>query len=243
MHKKLILSLGLLVSIPITLRGDLGLPDVQAICKVELKDGRTIEGVILVAKGGYQRYLDTNGFLLIVDKIQKAVLFNTDFYAIRPYEGVVERSPHNRSGWGPWFKNPKVYYLRDVTSKYYGDFKQTEIKEQVDTANSLLVLKRDIIHHVEYELLPYIPIFPKVPEELFLRGKVKSIKPLHVDVRDIQRFELVWEPSQKWIAQISAVKDKWIKTHDTFEVVFPVWFHQVIKEKERYKKLFKPWEF
>jgi|GEM_PF-3675825 len=245
MYKQLILLFYLFLTVPYTSFADLGLPDIQAVCKIELKNGTVVEGVILIAEGSYAQYCDTNGFyFLIGTETEKAELFNIDFYAIQPYKGILKHAPDHWGTWGQWFKNPNIYYLHDVTSKHYGYGKQMEIKTQTDIVDSsLIMLKRDIVHHINYELLKYIPIFPKVPEELFLSSEIKSIKPLHVNIDEIEEFELVWRPSQEWIDQISSVENALIEIYSDTDILLPVWLHQMTEEPERYKNLFKPWEF
>ncbi|HVP36688.1 MAG TPA: hypothetical protein VMT04_06790 [Terriglobales bacterium] len=229
-----------------------GLSDVLAVCKIELKDGKAIEGVVWVAQGGYNRYYDTNGFYLKLNqKIEKVVLFNTDFYAFQPDKGIVELSPTQKTGWGlsakkkGWFENPQIYYLHDVTSQKYQIANATEIKISADTLDSSIVLKRDIVNHNVYELLDYIPVYTEVPRELY-SGQNVTLEPLKVYAKDVERFELVLEPSQKWLNQITSATADWIKMYqqeENFEVPRPDWFHQIMKEKEKYKDLFKSWNF
>jgi len=62
----------------------------------------------------------------------------------------------------------------------------------------------------------------------------------------VERFELVLEPSQKWIDQITSAASEWTKKHqleENFEVPPPDWFHQIRQEKEKYENYFKPWDF
>ena len=251
MHRKLIFLFCFLMLISEVSFADC-LPDVLSVCKIELRDGKTIEGIIIVGQGGYNRYYDTNGFYLMLNqKIEKVLLFNPDFYAIQPYKGIVELSPTEKSGWGPaakkkgWFENPKIYYLHDITSEKLQGLDFTEVKVTADTLGSSIVLKRDIVHHIYYELLDYIPVFEEVPRDLYL-GQDISIQPLKVSTRDVERFELVLEPSQKWLDQITSALGEWTKKRqqeENFEVPSPDWFHQIRREKEKYKDFFKPWNF
>jgi len=194
-HRKLIILCCFLLLISEVSLADC-LPDVLSVCKIELRDGKAIEGVILVAQGGYNRYYDTNGFYLVLNqKMVKVVLFNTDFYAIQPYKGIVELSPTSKTGWGlaakkkGWFETPKIYYLHDITSEKLKGLDFTEVKVTADTLDSTIMLKRDIVHHNAYELLDYIPVFTEVPRDLYL-GQDISIQPLRVYTKDVERFEL-----------------------------------------------------
>jgi len=254
MYRKLIFLFFFLWISPVVSFSD-GLSDVLSVCRIELRDGRTIEGVVWVAQGGYNRYYDTNGFYIKLDPAtEKVVLFITDFYAIAPYKGIVWRTPEEMTGWGLAAKNKarlenaQVCYLHDVTSKKYQTGNATEVIETVDTLDSSTVLKRDIVYHNIYELLDYIPVFTEVPGELYV-GQSITVEPIRVPTKDVLRFILVLEPSQKWLEQIDSAVAEWTKKHqseENFEVPLPVWFHQIIREREKYvemKNLFKSWNF
>ena len=236
---------------PCVVWADLGLANIQAVCKVELKDGSIVEGVMLVATGGYINKYDTYGFYLVIPRkendvlvgpktIEKAVLFNTDFHAIQPFEGIVERSPNSRYQWGRWFENPKVFYLRDVTNSYYygGNVK---ITTEIDTVESELILRRQYVDHTVCELRDCIPVFPEIPEELYLTSRVESVKPIYIDMEQIERFELVLMPSQRWLDKIAAVEKAYIDTHEMYEVLLPEWWHNVMKNKASARAKFKRW--
>lgn len=250
MIRKLICLFFLLSVMPVSSFAD-GLSDVLSVCKIELKDGKTIEGIVWVAQGGYNRYYDTNGFYIRPNpKTEKVVLFNPDFYAIQPQNGIVELSPTQKTRWGfaakkkDFFEKPQIYYLHDVTSTRYQAANAVSVTAAADTLDSLIVLKRDIIQHNVYELMDYIPVFPEVPREWYVGGDI-TVQPLRVYTIDVERLELVSEPSQKWLDQINSTVNEWTKKHqelENFEVPLPVWFHQVIQEKEKYKNLFKSWE-
>ena len=223
------------------LGADLGLPDVQAICRVELTDGTTIEGVILVATGGYITSLDLNGFLLTDGYKEVPVFFKPDFYAIRPWEAVVEGIMEERSlkfHFPDEKEKIEVYFLKNATSKHYPQ--RTEKREKTFEIDSMKLIDRTYIRHEAIELLPYITVYPRVPDELWLRLEIRSVKPLIIPTRKIRRFQLLWYPSEKWLKQIDEVKRKWMETHDTFEVVYPLWFHEVARNPIEYQSMFYP---
>jgi len=66
---------------------------------------------------------------------------------------------------------------------------------------------------MEYELLSFVPIFPEVPKELFLDREKLSVEPLKIDIDMVERFELVLEPSEDWLKQISEVEEAYKKAH------------------------------
>ncbi|MCD6086806.1 MAG: hypothetical protein J7K11_02455 [Candidatus Hydrothermae bacterium] len=51
---------------------------------------------------------------------------------------------------------------------------------------------------------------------------------------------MLWYPSEKWLKQIDEVKQKRMETHDTFEVVYPLWFHEVARNPIEYQSMFYP---
>ncbi len=251
--KYFIILLYLLLAIPcVSWAG--WLPHILAICKVELKDGSIIEGVTYVARARFDRYYNANGFYMTItlkeDSIHEAksagkvVYFNTNFYAIQPYKGVIERSPTMSSGIGSRFQVQKLYYLRDVTNKYHSS--NVAETTEFDTSNSSLILKHDFTGYTTCELLDYIPIFPKVTEELLFGREVKSTKSLDIAVENVERFELVLEPSQKWFKEIETTEKAYLKkcseTPGMIDVPIPLWWHDIMEKKDRYENEFKPWQ-
>lgn len=250
--KQLAVVVFTLCLIPCVLRADLGLPHIQAVCQVTLKDGTTVEGVVLVATGGYLLKFDNYGFLIVVDKpknegavrharaIEVAALFDLTFRAIQPYNGIVETLPLGQTGWGRWFRKPKVYFLRDVTYKTYfaNNF---EITSEYDSTGLPILLKRDLIDHRVYELLEYVPIYTRVPEELYLTREIESVEELRIKVESIERFALVHEPSQSWLDEIAEIEKAFKETHDMFEILLPWWWHDILEKQELFKDKFKKW--
>lgn len=247
-----IIILTLLVTLPVISPGG-WLETVLAICRVEMTDGSSMEGVIYVASATFDRYYHPNGFYLVHKYIGpdvinpviggKTVLFNTNFYALKPYAGVVEHSPMSQSGMSPSFRIQKAYYLRDITHKYYAGSPTEEVS--LNSTDSSLILKCDFIDHAVWELLEYIPVFPKVAKEFWRGTAVKSVKELHIPITNIERFQLVLEPSEVWLTQIANVKAEndreLLKNKNAEDTPTPVWWHNFMKEKELFKDSFKPW--
>ncbi len=227
--------------------------DLQDVCRVTLKSGKTIEGIVLVGTGGRETNYDTNGFLLVVNKgTEVPVLFTADFISLEPSTGKVATTTAI-SGYGEWFRNPTVYYLHDITSRrYHSDFQQTAVTTAIVpvTGTTTSLLRRDIIHHLEYELLDAVPVYPRVPPEVYLTDPKVSVKPVLIKTADIQKFELLWAPSAKWIEQIRQAEVAWMKKNmgeagedvDTGEWGPPGWFH-AMERTEYIRTLFKPWKF
>lgn len=268
--KRIVVLAILMIMIPSCIWADLGIPDVHAICRIEMEDGRAIEGVLLVGIGGWQEYLDTSGFLVISKKLEEynendpftlklgldrtgwppvanmqAELFSDEFYAYMPNDGRSFKYPPGsgaRRSSGGWARrDQKIYYVQDVTSQKYQVNHRGEAIEAYG-ADSCVVIKKAVTRHVEYRLIQYIPVYPRIPPSLFIHhGDPGFVK---VAVDSVVSFEFVLEPSQEWLDRIDAARREWSEDQDTFEVLFPVWMHEVFKDRERYGNIrFKPWRF
>ncbi len=246
---------------------DLPPPDLQAVCRATLKNGQIIEGVILVGFSGgrYKRYYDTNGFYMIVEssafsrtsdgKLDLGIPFSIDFRAIEPSLGNVYTEglsslcspPHGGYRFEGRFEKLEVYYMQEITAKNYSDRQLREILKEVRSAtdSTPAILKRDVLQRNEYELLDYVPIFLKLPKELYLAAENLSVQPVKVKIADTKRFELLVEPAEKWREEIAAVEKEWRKIHpdESGDLQVPDWFHQIGERREGYEILFKPWEF
>jgi hypothetical protein len=253
-----ILKLAILFSLilsPKQILGDMGNSDIQAICRITLKDGKTIEGVILVGKGGYQRYLDTNGFYIIVDnpphgKLKKAILFNLQFEGILPFKG--KRFQGGSTSTNPTLaKNPQVYYINDITAKTHY-IHETKVEEILQKEKKPLILKRKISHNLVYELLDHIPVYTRLPDVIHLESgfqQKEKIKPILVPMIQVEKFVLLRNPPQKWLDDIAEKTRTWVKKYGTCDdcVLMVEWYHELIKkpaaDREYYEKTFKKWVY
>ena len=237
MKKGIIFSLLLLVLPASSLAGG-RLPDVQAICRMTLKTGETVEGIVLIARGGSGRYCDTDGFYIeLRDRPEIMVVFDLSFFAFEPDKGIIEVFPSSRGRWEQ-YTDPKVFYLRDISSASHKS-KKSEITMETERTDSAFILKRDVVLHAEYELLDYVPVYPRVPEELYLRT-TKSIEPLHISTGNIKRFEFIIDPASAWLEQISSVARQ-RKGEDTS--IDLKWFHDIMRDTKQYRDIFKPQRF
>ena len=224
-----------------------------AICRITLKDGKTIEGVILVGNGGYQRYLDTNGFYIIVDnpphgKLKRAILFNLRFEGILPFKGKMFRG-QSTSTIPTLANNPQVYYLHDITTKIHY-YKETKVEENLEKDKKPLILKRKISHDLVYELLDHIPVYPKLPDVIHLESgyiQKEKIKPILVPMIQVEKFELLRDPPQKWLDDIAEKTRTWAKKYGTCDdcVLLVEWYHELVKkpkeERRYFEEMFKKW--
>jgi len=162
---KIVMIVLIMIIIAMALSCDMGIFDLQAACKIKLKNCETIYGFIVVGRGGYLTSYDTNGFYWKTEQGKRQALFNIESKSFEMETGKIIRvnggsSPGNR------FKPVSVFYLRDISSYKYSKFNNN--REIVETEDSLNVLNRDIIYHNAYELLDYIPVYLILPESLYL---------------------------------------------------------------------------
>ena len=218
----------------------MGIFDLQAVCKITLKSGEIINGFVVMGIGGYVPFYDTNGFYWISDQNRKIPsLFNIDSKGFKPHTGKIIRE-HGYSSPGRQFKIAQVYYLKDISSNR----NQQNSKEIIEDLSSLKVLSRDIIYHNKYALLNYIPVYLELPKSLYL-DLADDVTFSEIYLDDIEIFELVREPTLEIIKKIKSIEkelnDRYNKPPIMGDGYYPpVWFHEIIKDKEN-AKLFKKW--
>lgn len=251
----LIVSFVWLFLYPFGVTGDMGNSDIQAICRISLKDGETVEGVLLMGRGGYQRYLDTHGFYIVVNnpphgQLKRAVLFDLRFQGIMPFKGKQFRGGGTSTN-PTLAKNPRVYYLHDITSKKHY-IHETKVEENLEKDKKPLVLKRRITHDLVYELLDYVPVFLKLPDVIHLESgyiQKEMITPVRVPVEKIEKFELLGNPPQRWLDDIAEKTRTWDHKYGKCDdcVLLVEWYHELVKkpkdDRDYFQKTFKPWKF
>jgi len=232
MQKKFIIIIGLLILL-INLNCDFGIFDMQAVCKIKLKNGDIINGFIVIGKGGYQKYYKTNGFCSVSKKYNSPALFSVDFESINLVKRKFYRTTHSSS----FSKRDKLYYLKDITST------RLEVKEKRDSLN---ILHRDIIIRNKYKLLDYIPIYTILPEGLWLdRDNINQI--VKVPIETVEYFELLKQPTEKIVSLIKNREKLFNIKHNTPPIdgnprFPPVWFHNIVEDKSKENR-FKKWSY
>ena len=225
-------------------QADLGLADVLAVCRVTLKTGRRVEGVVLVASGGHDKHLSTSGFFELINDSMNSIplLFGRDFGAFEPRDGIVDE----RLGSGARARRFKAttYFLYDRSLRSpTGLLMDVRSGLRAATDTTALLLTRDISHHLSYELLRYVPLYPTVPPKLWLGWENPSAAPEKLAVKDIARFELVRDPSAEWLQQIAAAESAYRVVHaEDPDLDLPTWYHRIVNDSA-YDNLFRPWQY
>jgi hypothetical protein len=226
--------------------------DIQGICRIEMKRGPDIEGVVLLGRGydcNCLHYWDSNGFYFIRgDSSSSAILFDRynryitsgkipddEYWELsgtrRPPPHVVE-----------WPEHEKVYFLyarpnkEFVPTKEYLPPETLTIISSIDSTSQPPLLRRDITEHlpVEYDLLDYIPVYPRIPDEVALR-ETKSMRPRRIPLRDIKTFRIVMRLSEKWAYEVWAADDRAYRRDASVR-----WYDA--SRLDFLRRLYSPWE-
>ncbi|WP_345008162.1 hypothetical protein [Snuella lapsa] len=199
---------------------DLGLPEIQAVCKVVLDDGKIIEGFITFGTGGYEYKYRPNGFCFVHDDgIKQLILYDFSFSLSN-----LDSYASHRNG------TSKLFYIENISRRYHQE-PNTEFDEE---KNTLTITKTDV---KKYKLLDQMTIYKKLPLDLLVgyssddqNGKTT------IDVERIRSVELLKRPSEKLIEMIENARKRQSESEKSEEWVdyqAPVWYHEIITDQER----------
>ena len=205
---------------------DLGAPEIQAVCKVTLKDGKTIEGFITFGTGGYEYKYRPNGFCFEHDNGTKQLIL----YDFKFNLSNLESYGSYRNG------TSKLCYVENISKRYFQQPK-TEFDEE---KNTLTITKTDV---EKYRLLEQMTIYKKLPLDLSVgyssdeqNGKTT------IEVNQIKSIELLKKPSEKSLEIIENARKKQSESEKEEEWVDyqpPVWYHEIITNQEKIDYLSK----
>jgi len=146
-------------------------------------------------------------------------------------------------------------YLEDITYQKL-HVEDTKVSESLSPAEGSVgrILQRTITTNYIYRFSDSIPVFTEIPDGVYLREDVREsfseylqVAPAKVKlilVRDIAKFELLHQPPQAWLDAIAAKQarlEKALAKCQECECLYPVWYHEVVKTPEEYRRLLKPW--
>lgn len=229
----------ILLSFVFTLaKGDVGEPTIQAVCKVTLSDGKSIEGLITLGHGG-DFGLWMNGLYFEHYEQGKYKYEWTEFFTL-------DTKSFTRKDSSYFFENHsyrdcrRVKYLVCLFSPTYSEPK----KLTYDCSGSLDTVR--LITHIErkYIALDSMTIFFETTSSTFLdtldnyHDPHKKIKYQKVAINDIVKFELMTNPSQTWLDLITKAN---IKAQELFngpnssgDFLEAAWYHDIVAKKELY---------
>lgn len=196
-------------------------PDILAICRVKLKNGKSIEAIVKMASGGWGNYKQ-NGFCYIRQdgNVGQLKLFDLSFSEFRP--GFHRHNPPT-----------KLFYVINQTSGFY-----PESSIKVDTNKLELSINDYFVQ--DYKLSRKMVLYKSLPLDLYLSSTYSDTLLINVD--EIMEFELSKTPDIKWLEYISLARQKLnnqiqadIKEDDSAwpDYVEPVWYHEVLNDHEK----------
>jgi len=97
-------------------------------------------------------------------------------------------------------------------------------------------------------MLDTLPLFTELPQYLYLDYDNKELKRHKVPMGDIVSFEIVFQPSEKWLMEIERkCKTCFSKVNgpgSTGDFLEPSWVHELVANQDELKRLkdnFKEW--
>ena len=203
-----------------TASADLGDPWIQAVCRIKLTNGRSIEGFITMAVGGYEG-IHPNGFRFesgshetthyLIPDFKKLVRDSSGSYEILLNDGRVVHG-------GTMRKASKIVFLEwevDVVNQRW----RKRYKEL-----AALTLVTELLHELH--------IGPKY--EALRKGSVVTI-PLN----RIVSFELIDHPAKKWLDHIKKrrhIAEELDKADPNPDYMESSWYHEM-RDNKSYKYL------
>ena len=208
---------------------DLGLPEIQAVCKVTLNNGKIIEGFITFGTGGYDYMYRRHGFCRVHENGEREII---------PYDFPFNLSSQYNYG-NHQIGNKKLYYAENIP-KGSGMGKNTK-KEFNETQKTLTITKTDI---EKYRLLDEMVMYKKIPLDLFLAYKENNeSEKLTIKMNEIKSIELLKNPSKSSldIIEKARIRQAESEKEDGYWVDYqpPAWYHEIITNQERIDYLSK----
>ncbi|GGZ76231.1 hypothetical protein [Algibacter mikhailovii] len=210
-----------------TVNLDLGAPEIQAVCKVILNNGKTIEGFITFGTGGYEYKYRPHGFCFEQDNGRKQlILYNFKFNLSN-----LDAYASHRNG------TSKLLYVENVSKRDYPKNK-TEFEEESKT---LTITKTDV---EKYILLDEMVIYKKIPTDLYLAYKENNeSEKVTIKMNEIKSIELLKSPSKNSLEMIKKARERQSKSEEEdgywVDYLAPVWYHEIINNQERIDYLSK----
>lgn len=208
---------------------DLGLPEIQAVCKVTLNDGKTIEGFITFGTGGYDYMYRRHGFCRLHENGEREIISYDFPFKLSSYY----RYGNHQTG------TKKLYYAENIVQGT-GMGKHTK-KEFNEKEGTLTVTKTDV---EKYRLLDEMVMYKKIPLDLFLAYKENNeSEKVTIKMNEIKSIELLKNPSTSSLEIIKKARERQSKAEeeDEYWVDYqpPVWYHEIITDQEKVNYLSK----
>lgn len=208
----------------------LGAPNIQAIARVELVDGEVLEGIILLGKGGYNSNYQPDAFC-IVGRNTNYQLFPINLRFNRFFPNSFLHSGN---------KPVEVFYAKNISSQ-----RRPKMTLTLESSKKEKVLKKITNEEEKYIFTKVITLHTELPANMHLAYVKETKNQILVDLKKIKSFSLVKDPSSKWLNYIktsikklnSKMLEDEAKGAPWVDYAEPEWYHEVVKDKERFSYL------
>lgn len=202
-------------------KADLGIPTIQAICKVTLKDGTTTTGIISFGKGGYYYHYRPHGFCFVhVMGIVNLNLYDLRFRKFSP------------DAYQPYtIGEARLYYIRNRNV-------QNAPETEYGVNDSTRLLKRSTIDEDQFDMLDEMVMYTSIPLSMYVEDEGTAT--IQIPVSEIKSVEILTKPGKAWLNLIEEARKRHRKEAGDWEdYIEPVWYHEVIQDPEMVKELSK----
>lgn len=232
MNKKIINLFAIIVMSLIlvaNIKADGGLPSIQAICKVTLKDGSIIEGIITFGHGGYHYNYKPGGFCYVSENGHMKFTF---------YDFLFKKEQLYTSGSST--QAYKIYYVESLNNS-----PSANIDIQTDETGKIITRTKTEVD--KYKFHEEMFMYKRLPLDMHVGysqnnedGKISIV------VDQIVTVEILEEPGKIWLDLIQNSKDRF--THEMKldlerketsweDYTEPLWYHEIIKDDNQVKYL------
>ncbi|WP_394776876.1 hypothetical protein [Flavobacterium sp.] len=212
-------------------KADAGPPWIQAVCRITLTNGKTIDGFIKLAIGGNGIWI--NGFNVEELKVQprqdQQIFFDLDFRSIHFTDSTIECSTIDKSN------KPIIKVSEDRQIKLFEwieDFYKNKEDSIVNINNNELHyrLKDSLIIYYDLTLQSFLDTMD------ILQNSKNRIGYSIVGINQIRQFELIINPDKIWLDKIEKAKNNFHKYDNsvTGDWQPAAWFHEFVTNKESY---------
>ncbi len=208
---------------------DLGDPPINAVCRITLKTGKQVEGMLVIVTGGYEGFRKNGfGYCFPGEENFSYSLFNADDFLWSGKPSYRQNTvTHERVF-------PELFFLSAQSSEYE---KQDYSFDRNSKKLTLSVSKK-----YNYLALKSFKIYDQLRIELWLPQEQDNMElkigATVIDVDAIERFELLVNPPEKWVNLIAQTRKKRdLVSNDWVDYLEPIWFHEIRNDKLMFNRL------
>jgi len=216
-------------------------PTIQAVCKVNLRNGTIAEGFILLGSGNYEG-IWMNGFNLETrqggQRHDKQFFFDLDFRYILCTDSTIECAMKENNSLSRYLKVDKMnitFLLWKRNPSDYDSIKYSSVDHSIK-----------FIRHSEreYLLLDSLTIYQDLTSGTFIdsvdnfQKPPKRIKGSKIAVKDVGRFEILANPENAWLDKIESAEKSYSEMNNdpdsSGDGREAEWFHKILTDKGTY---------